>query len=267
MKESDHAAGQGEHRNRKASSSNEGDSRTQSDPAAPDLPERLRAAAHDERLSTGALYLEAAEVIDALRAAPELPEPYVYNAEDRWGNFPHEMIAKSDYDALRAAYERVVKARDDDALAAVVATAGVIAQRDEENARAIRAEKGWDEAINRAEAAERERDALRDGWAARAERLKCERDEFERLWLTMTEAEHERAEAAEAALVQANESVATSHVETQRLLKLYDEMEDKLAQANAALEIIAGERQCVDNLMGDKDVARAALRRARGAQK
>lgn len=28
-----------------------------------------------------------------------------------------------------------------------------------------------------------------------------------------------------------------------------------------ALQIIAGERQCVDNLMGDKDVAREALRR------
>jgi hypothetical protein len=63
-------------------------------------------------------------------AAPALPEPEI----TRWQNI--DWVDHKDYAALRAAYERV------------------LTQRDEENVRAIRAEKGWDEAINRAEAAE-----------------------------------------------------------------------------------------------------------------
>lgn len=37
-----------------------------------------------------------------------------------------------------------------------------------------------------------------------------------------------------------------------------------LEVALEALQIIAGEQQCADNLMGDKDVAREALKRIRG---
>jgi hypothetical protein len=32
----------------------------------------------------------------------------------------------------------------------------------------------------------------------------------------------------------------------------------------AALEMIAGERPCIDNLMSDKDIARAAIAKAKG---
>lgn len=36
-------------------------------------------------------------------------------------------------------------------------------------------------------------------------------------------------------------------------------LESSNADMLAALEIIAGERQCVDDLMSDKDIARAAI--------
>jgi multidrug resistance efflux pump len=39
----------------------------------------------------------------------------------------------------------------------------------------------------------------------------------------------------------------------------YKEAADEIERLRAALEIIAGRRQCLDNLMGNVDVARAAL--------
>jgi hypothetical protein len=207
MKESEHAVGQGGQKS-KTAPSQEGHAAGPAS-AAPNLPERLRAAAHDERLSTGALYLEAADVIDALRAA----------------------------------YERVVK------------------QRDEENARAIRAEKGWDEAINRAEAAEMERDLA----IAHDRQPYPTADAYETVCKARTHWQ-ECAEAAEAALAQANKRIAQLEHGYDVLREALRTREADLTQANAALEIIAGERQCVDNLMGDKDVAREALRRAREPQ-
>ena len=53
-----------------------------------------------------------------------------------------------------------------------------------------------------------------------------------------------------------------SDVHTDRIVVLaadYDALEAENERLREALEIIAGERQCVDNLLGDKDIAELAL--------
>jgi hypothetical protein len=65
-----------------------------------DLVKRLRAAGHDERLSTGALYLEVADVLSRPTITPEriqeiAMEEYFRWNNDRLCNSPVEVIVRA----------------------------------------------------------------------------------------------------------------------------------------------------------------------------
>ena len=94
----------------------------------------------------------------------------------------------------------------------------------------------------RADEATRERDAARDALA---------------------KAEGER-DAARAKTVVSDGEILDEY---QSLQEDYAGVRETLTQAVEALEIIVGERQCIDNLMGNRDVAFAALTAIRRARK
>lgn len=96
----------------------------------------------------------------------------------------------------------------------------------------------------------------RDAATARAEAAERERDEFQ----TRSIAMHRR--------VSKLESGATYRWLVELREQFRKERDAATAErdaARAALEIIAGLRQCADNLMGNADVARAALASAKEA--
>ena len=109
-------------------------------------------------------------------------------------------------------------------------------------------ERERDAATARAEAAERERDALRDEWEEIAAGITTEQPEVGALWPMVSEINGNLAAARN---LFRNEVVAHNRTKAER---------DRLREA---LEIVAGYRQCMDNLMSNVDVARVALTSAK----
>lgn len=68
-----------------------------------------------------------------------------------------------------------------------------------------------------------------------------------------------RAEAAEAENLEQARLLGMGAERELALLSRVERADAKLALARQALEIIAGKSQCIDNLMGNGDVAEAAL--------
>ena len=100
------------------------------------------------------------------------------------------------------------------------------------------------------DAAIAERDALRDEWEEIAAGITTEQPEVGALWPMVSEINGNLAAARN---LFRNEVVAHNRTKAER---------DRLREA---LEIVAGYRQCMDNLMSNVDVARVALTSAKEA--
>jgi len=142
--------------------------------------------------------------------------------------------------------------------------AALLAERDAATARAEAAEARCDlfdtqaaaakvvaaNAEAQRDAAIAERDALRDEWEEIAAGITTEQPEVGALWPMVSEINGNLAAARN---LFRNEVVAHNRTKAER---------DRLREA---LEIVAGYRQCMDNLMSNVDVARVALTSAKEA--